>query len=167
MATFHNAALWKRALIVLAGPVTNLLVAIVIFAAFAALIGKPVAISRATAHHRAFSDIVPARQAGLKIGDRIIAIDGKPMSDFHDVQDAVMLYPGSASTSLSSASGETRNLPDHRRQRFQEKDRFGNEGHDRYQIGVIPQGAKFDYRPAGSCAECPFSGAVRVRTRCA
>ena len=39
--SFQNAALWKRALIVAAGPVTNLLVAIAIFAAFFATYGNP------------------------------------------------------------------------------------------------------------------------------
>src|SRR5262249_11736303 len=36
----------------------------------------------------------PAARAGLKAGDRITAIDGKPVSDFRDIQSIVSARPG-------------------------------------------------------------------------
>ncbi|MGB3377266.1 MAG: site-2 protease family protein, partial [Allopontixanthobacter sediminis] len=65
--SFHKAELWKRALIVFAGPATNIIVAIAIFAAFAMAIGKPVIAPVVGG----FSEQSVARDAGLEIGDRI------------------------------------------------------------------------------------------------
>ena len=92
--SFHHATLWKRALIVFAGPATNLIVTLLIFAGFFMAFGKPVAadpeeqLTIAT-----FTEQSAARDAGLEIGDRIVAIDGKRMEGFRDVQDAVMFHP--------------------------------------------------------------------------
>lgn len=146
--TFHNAALWKRALIVLAGPMTNLLVTIAIIAGFFALIGKPVAVApERQLTIAAFTKDSPARSAGLKIGDRIVSIDGKPMKDFHDVQDAVMLYPGKRLAITVDSSGEQR-VVDVTTTSFEQKDRFGNISRIGL-IGIVPEGASFDYQPQG------------------
>ncbi len=91
---FQDKPLWQRALIVAAGPVTNLLVAVAIFAGFAMIYGKPVATDPAQENYiAAFVDESPAQEAGMQVGDRIIAIDGEPMADFRQVQQAIMLYP--------------------------------------------------------------------------
>ncbi|HMO69422.1 MAG TPA: site-2 protease family protein, partial [Novosphingobium sp.] len=76
--TFHAKPLWQRSLIVLAGPLTNLLFAVLIFAGFAMIYGKIVAAPLA-------SQVVagsPAAAAGLQAGDPIVAIDGRPRARF-------------------------------------------------------------------------------------
>ncbi|MEG3597996.1 MAG: site-2 protease family protein, partial [Pseudomonadota bacterium] len=63
--SFHHAALWKRALIVFAGPATNILLTLAIFAGFFTLYGKPVpgdAAEQLTVAE--FAEISPARAAG-------------------------------------------------------------------------------------------------------
>ena len=60
--TFHAKPLWQRTLIVLAGPVTNLLFAVAIFATFNMAYGK-VNVSTEIAE---FSEESTARDAGLK-----------------------------------------------------------------------------------------------------
>ncbi|MEO1967561.1 MAG: RIP metalloprotease RseP [Sphingomonadaceae bacterium] len=146
--TFHNASLWKRALIVLAGPMTNLLVTILIIAGFFALIGKPVPVSPGRQLTIAgFTDTSPARNAGLKLGDRIVAIDGKAMTDFRDVQDAVMLYPDKTLDITVERDGDRRTF-DVTTESFEQKDRFGNLSKIGL-IGIVPEGVKFDYRPEG------------------
>jgi regulator of sigma E protease len=69
---FQFKPLWQRAAIVAAGPVTNLLIALTIFAAFNIAFGRYVAdpVIKAFPQHSA------AQAAGLQLGDRIIAIDG-------------------------------------------------------------------------------------------
>ena len=92
--SFQSASLWRRALIVFAGPATNIIIAIAIFAAFFAVLGKPIieypedstVVSR-------FSDDSAAQQAGVEVGDRIVAIDGDAISDFSGLLDKVALYP--------------------------------------------------------------------------
>lgn len=91
---FHGASLWQRALIVAAGPVANVIVAIAIFAAFFMIFGRPVASDPAQESTiAAFAEESPAREAGLEIGDRIIAIEGEEMGSFREVQQAIWLYP--------------------------------------------------------------------------
>lgn len=92
---FHFKPLWQRAIIVFAGPLTNLLIALAIFAAFFAVIGKPVAADPAdTTRVTRFAEVSVARDAGVRAGDRIVAIDGSSVHEFQDIQDRVALYPG-------------------------------------------------------------------------
>nr|WP_273679013.1 RIP metalloprotease RseP [Erythrobacter fulvus] len=92
--SFQNAALWKRALIVAAGPVTNLLVALAIFFAFNLQYGKPLPVEPDEVGIIAsFTDESPAKQAGFAVGDRIIAIDGEETASWRDIQQTIMLHP--------------------------------------------------------------------------
>jgi len=87
---FQTASLWQRALIVAAGPVMNLLIAVVIFAAFAISYGVP----NTPPVVDGFSEQSPAREAGLEIGDRITAIDGEEVDSFDEVAEKIFPYPG-------------------------------------------------------------------------
>ena len=87
---FHTRPLWQRAVIVLAGPLVNLAITVAIFAAFNLTYGKveiPAVVGEAARG-------MPAAEAGIAEGDRIVAIDGEPMAGFRDVQRAVALFPG-------------------------------------------------------------------------
>jgi regulator of sigma E protease len=80
--SLQGAALWRRFLIVLAGPVANLLLAVAIFTAAFALVGMPVNPPR-------IDEVVDggaAREAGLQAGDLIRMIDGRQMKSFADIQ---------------------------------------------------------------------------------
>jgi regulator of sigma E protease len=59
--------------------------------------GKPVAsnLSQETVIS-SFADVSPARDAGLRVGDRIVAIDGDEVSSYREVVLTVMLYPDEA-----------------------------------------------------------------------
>ncbi|MEQ8772290.1 MAG: site-2 protease family protein, partial [Erythrobacter sp.] len=93
--TFQNAALWKRALIVAAGPVTNLIVTIAIFASLFAIYGKPVIEGVEDSREVAvFAENSPAQAAGIQLGDTIVAVDGAPMADFDDIKAVVAIHPG-------------------------------------------------------------------------
>jgi regulator of sigma E protease len=67
---YYNQAVWKRIVVILAGPVVNLLVAFVIVWALYLSIGQPVAIKRVEAIQKGS----PAA-AVLKPGDRILSVD--------------------------------------------------------------------------------------------
>ena len=82
---FALKPLWVRFLIVFAGPGMNLVLAAVIFAVVLATLGRPVlpaAVGRV-------SEGTPAAAAGLRVGDVITAIDGRPISYWEDVDRAV------------------------------------------------------------------------------
>ena len=86
---FHFKPLWQRALIVAAGPVTNLLFAIAIFAAFNFAFGRPVASTEIAR----FGDNSPAMAAGMKLGDRIVSIDGQKVSSFTEIPETCRAIP--------------------------------------------------------------------------
>ncbi|MDE1915099.1 MAG: RIP metalloprotease RseP [Sphingomonadales bacterium] len=88
--SFQFKPLWQRAAIVAAGPVTNLLIALVIFAGFNMAFGLPVAEPVIDA----FVGQSAAQASGLKLGDRILSVDGDEISRFSQVTRHVLLYPG-------------------------------------------------------------------------
>ncbi len=119
--TFQAKPLWQRALIVLAGPLTNFLVAIAILATFNLAYGKlevpPVV------------EIVvegsAAEQAGILPGDRVIEADGRPLADFNDLRQRVVQDPGGQIELAVSRGGEELTF-DFTIPSVEERDRFGN-----------------------------------------
>ncbi len=88
--SFPGKPVWQRAIIVAAGPVTNLLIAFVILAGFAMVYGKP----DPSATVGQIVERSPAYAAGLARGDRIVALDGKPIASFDDMVGIVRAHPG-------------------------------------------------------------------------
>ncbi len=78
---FHFKPLYKKMLIVAAGPVANFLLTIVIFVYFIMSNGLP---SIDPVIGKVMPDS-PALAAGLQEGDRIVAIDGNKVSSFNDI----------------------------------------------------------------------------------
>ena len=120
--SFHHAALWKRALIVAAGPVTNILITLAIFASFNMAYGK----YEATTEVGRFAKNSAAQEAGVEVGDRIVAINDLEMPDFNAVTRRVVMYPGEAITLTVERDDETVAIPV-TIDSVVESDRFGNE----------------------------------------
>jgi len=85
---FQFRPVWQRFLIVLAGPVANFIIAILIFSAFFAFIGVPRtnivgAVERGSA----------AAVAGIQPGDRILAVAGRSTPTFDDIRNVVGVRP--------------------------------------------------------------------------
>jgi len=90
--SFHTKTLLQRSAIVAAGPIANFLLAIVLFAALVMTQGVP-------RHYAAVGEILPksaAAEAGFKVGDRIISIDGEKVVWFTDLVRVVSSKPGAA-----------------------------------------------------------------------
>ena len=119
---FQSKPLWQRALIVAAGPVTNLVFAIAIFAAFNLAYGKVVA----TPEIGLFAPNSTAQAAGLRLGDRIVAIDGHTIESFTEIPEYVVPYPGKTVTLVVAREGRQMTLPVPVQERI-ERDKFGNE----------------------------------------
>jgi regulator of sigma E protease len=93
----------KRIAIILAGPMANFLTAILVLAAFY-MWGQPVYQAEPVVHALAAGR--PAAAAGLKPGDRIVAIDGKSTPSQQSVVNAIKGSSGHALTVVVDRSGQ-------------------------------------------------------------
>jgi regulator of sigma E protease len=87
---FALKPLWARFLIVFAGPAMNLVLAAVIFAVVLATLGRPVwppVVGRVT-------EGSPAAAAGLRTGDAVTAVNGRPIRYWEDLDRAVSKSDG-------------------------------------------------------------------------
>ena len=134
--TFHVKPVWQRALIVLAGPLTNLVVAVAIFTAFNLAYGKAVAEPVIAG----FAPGSTAAAAGLEAGDRIVALDGDAVDSFKQVQERILPFPGRRIAVLVERGG-ARHVVDVPIATRVERDRFGNEARIGL-IGVMTRGMK-------------------------
>jgi regulator of sigma E protease len=120
--TFQAKALWQRAAIVLAGPVTNFLLAILLYMGIFAFVGE----QQTPNIIGAVQPKSAAAAAGFKVGDRVTAIDGRAIVRFTDIGRYVELRPkqlmtfdvvrGGAPIKIVAAPAEDRTI-----------DRFGNK----------------------------------------
>jgi len=85
---------WKRALILLGGPVTNILAA-VLFVGCAYTLGVETPAFRSEAPVVGWIDPgSPAASVDLRVGDRIVAIDGNPVDEWHELETSVFTAAG-------------------------------------------------------------------------
>lgn len=130
--SFPAQPVWKRALIVAAGPITNFLFAILILAGFAWIGGTPTSPPVAGTVMAGSA----AEAAGIRTGDRILSIDGREMEVFTDIPMAVAHRAGEPMDVVILHGGAQRTVrltP----KLVSEKDRFGNE-YKRGLIGIAP-----------------------------
>ncbi|MEO8175999.1 MAG: RIP metalloprotease RseP [Sphingomicrobium sp.] len=129
--SFPYKPVWQRFLIVLAGPLANFLLAIMIFAAFFAILGLP-------RTPNTIGTVQPgsaAAVAGLKVGDRIDAIAGQQVNSFEDLQRIVALRPGER-VEVSIERGGRQFPLELTLGAREEQDRFGQ----RFRLGMLGVG---------------------------
>ena len=119
--TFPAQPVWKRAAIVVAGPLTNFLFAILILAGFAWISGTP----NTPPVAGAVIEGSAAAAAGIEPGDRIVSVDGRGMDVFMDIPMAVAHRPGEAMDVVVERGGAEQALRLTPRL-IEERDRFGN-----------------------------------------
>lgn len=88
--TFFGQPVWKRAAVVLAGPVANFILAIVIFSALFSTYGRIILAPRVASVIAGGA----AEKAGFAAGDLVLSIDGQPIESFARMQEAVSASTG-------------------------------------------------------------------------
>ncbi|GHV77316.1 zinc metalloprotease [Spirochaetia bacterium] len=93
--TFYGAAPWRRIIVSFAGPFFNLLFAALVFSI---IWGIGFEVNTLDNRIVLVSDIAPGEQypadfSGLKTGDKIIDINGKPVANYHDIQELIATNP--------------------------------------------------------------------------
>lgn len=133
-SSFHFKPLWQRALIVAAGPFTNFLFAVMVFAAIYMSVGKdrlPATIGQVVKGSA-------AEQAGLLAGDTIVRIDGRSVVSFSDIAQLAYLSGGRPVTLDIVRNNQPASVLITPR-RIEEVDRFGNK-YPAYRLGVTSLG---------------------------
>ena len=121
--TFQAKPLWQRAIVVLAGPVTNFFLALLILMGFALAYGD----NRTPSTVAGVETGSAAAAAGLKAGDRITALGGHAVETFEDLAYYVQLRAGER-VRIDFDRGDVAMASDAVIGKRHVKDKFGNEG---------------------------------------
>ncbi|MCP4230893.1 MAG: RIP metalloprotease RseP [bacterium] len=103
---------WVRAVIALAGPVTNILLAVVFYAIVLKVGYTVYTYSNEIGYVYETLELgekevaTPAFEAGITEGDKIVAIDGKPVTSWYDIQNEIWTSPGETLDLTVSHAGE-------------------------------------------------------------
>jgi regulator of sigma E protease len=100
--SFHHKELWRKALIVFAGPAFNYITAISIIMGMFYLYGKPVS-------EAIITNVVPesaASIAGLRVGDKVTSIDKKKIQNFEEIRQILSLNTGTSINIAVERSGK-------------------------------------------------------------
>ena len=152
--TLPGKPVWQRAIIVAAGPVVNLLLAVLIIAGFVYANGEnvtPSVVGGVVAES-------PAAKAGLQAGDRITALGGRSVDTYGDMVGFTILRPGELVTIDFVRGGVARRVSA-TTLAVVEKDAFGNAS-KLGRLGIEP--APFVTRPVSLLA-APYAGVRGVR----
>ena len=102
---FQFRPVWQRFLIVLAGPVANFLLAIIIFTAFFTFVGTPL--------NNVVENVQPnsaAAVAGIQPGDRIVSVAGLTTTNYDEVTRVVGVRPNETVSITIERNGTSRQL---------------------------------------------------------
>jgi regulator of sigma E protease len=81
-----SASPWQRIAVLIAGPLMNLLTAVVLFGVFTGMQGVavagPVRLEKVEANS-------PAQAGGLQVNDRVLEVNGQPIEDVNTLSDAI------------------------------------------------------------------------------
>lgn len=83
--SFNNKPVWARILVIVAGPIMNFVLAILLFTTMFYMMGFPT-------NSPIIGEIIPnfpAQVAGIESGDRIISIDGKQMDTWEQIVETI------------------------------------------------------------------------------
>ena len=99
---FHFKPLWQRALVVLAGPVFNFILAVFIFAGLGLAFGSYTVESLVGSVLEGSA----AESAGVLPGDHILTMDGRDVSHFNDLRKYVVLKSDNTIKTIVDRNGE-------------------------------------------------------------
>src|SRR4051794_1899107 len=93
---FNRQSVWRRIAIVAAGPLANLLLAVLLFAGtfVAGVPGQRALLAEPPAG-------TPAESADIRAGDRVVAVDGEPVGSWQELRWRIVRAQGSDRVALS------------------------------------------------------------------
>jgi membrane-associated protease RseP (regulator of RpoE activity) len=109
---FRNKPAWQRAIVLAAGSVTHFVVALLLIYFLLVLVGlqtgPPTTTIQSTVETTRNGAPAPAAAAGLRAGDRIVAVDGQPVSSFDQLRSVLADRAGRRITVSYERDGKLR-----------------------------------------------------------
>jgi len=102
---FSQKPVWKRAIILLCGPTANLVLALLVYVVM--FTGKQ---TFGDTRIGVVTPAGPAWQAGLRPGDRIVAIDEHPVADWSDILTGIGGHPDAHLTMIYERGGQRKTV---------------------------------------------------------
>ncbi|WP_129597005.1 RIP metalloprotease RseP [Anaerophilus nitritogenes] len=102
--SFNNKPLWARISVILAGPLMNFFLAVILFSTIFYMIGFPT-----TTIQRVMDDS-PAQRAGIQAGYQILSINEKEMKSWEEVQKTIQDHKGSSIDMKISREGHEKSV---------------------------------------------------------
>lgn len=166
---FYTRKPWKRVIVMFAGPFMNLILAVVIFFGVMMTFG----VNTQTTTVGKVSDCViqqsenrtkcarsdqaaPAKAAGLKGGDKIVAFDGKAVADWSALQSDIRANPGKDVTITVERKGQQLDLKAHLIKNQVSK----TDGNGGYVEGKYVYAGFLGFTPASGIVEQSFGQSV-------
>ncbi|MFF6786214.1 site-2 protease family protein [Streptomyces sp. NPDC012510] len=166
---FYTRKPWKRVIVMFAGPFMNLVLAVVIFVGVMMTFGaqtQTTTVSKVSdcvieagenrSKCEAGDKAAPAKAAGLKPGDKIVAFNGTPVEDWSTLQSDIRANPGKEVTVTVERKGEKLDLTT-TLVRNQVSRTDGNGG---YIEGEYDYAGWFGFTPASAVVPLSFGDSV-------
>ncbi|MFG2718017.1 M50 family metallopeptidase [Streptomyces sp. NPDC048416] len=113
---FYTRKPWKRVIVMFAGPFMNLILAVAIFLSVLMGFGMAAETTQVAGVQKCViaqtekrdtckpgDKVSPAQAAGLQVGDKIVAFDGKPVKNWSDLSDRIRETIGPATVTVERA----------------------------------------------------------------
>ncbi len=123
---FYRKPWWQKIIIMAGGPLTNVVLAVLLLGGVFIGIGVPtptlvvdrisdcvIPASEGARACRPSDPISPARQAGLHLGDKIVSLNGVTVIDWNQVSDIIRANDAGKATIVVDRNGELRTLTTH------------------------------------------------------
>jgi membrane-associated protease RseP (regulator of RpoE activity) len=112
--TFKAKPGWQRAIVLAAGSFTHFIVAVIIIASILAIAGEP-DVDRPTlaigvVGSSTAGEVTPSMKAGLEVGDRVVSVAGKRVTEWTEVQQEIKSRPGQTIEIVVTRKGVTKTL---------------------------------------------------------
>lgn len=106
--TYREKSFGAKSFVVLAGVASHFIVAFILFFVAASVVGRPVATTTVASAPATFEGMAtaPAYDAGIRPGDRIVALDGIPTDSWPDLVAVIQQRPGEPVTIEVDRDGE-------------------------------------------------------------
>jgi len=91
---YRQKSFGRRFAVAVAGSTMHFIIAFVLFFAINAIVGIPAASMTVGEISRLETGPSPAQAAGIRVGDRIVSIDGRSFTRWHDIPPYIRSHPG-------------------------------------------------------------------------